>query len=299
MIERDALPTADEPRRAVPQGRHCHTLLPSGQLCLEELLPGILAELVADGAPTYRAMRELRCVTGGHELARGDTGRQAVLASRPFLEGHVRRRLAELPNIALEERCDAVGLLGDERRDRIVGVRLLRRAAGSAAEELSRRPRRGRHRPRSAAARLAWGARLSPPRRAAPRHRRRLRHLPAAAARGRARARQARARIRAARAAAGPVPVRRGARPLAASAPTGTAASTRRPTRTAFRTSSPRSPRRTSRRRFARPSRSTRSWRTAYRPTCAAATSACAGFPAGCCRSVTRSARSTRSTVRG
>jgi 2-polyprenyl-6-methoxyphenol hydroxylase-like FAD-dependent oxidoreductase len=136
VIERDALPAADEPRRAVPQGRHNHTLLPSGQLCLEQLLPGILGELVADGAPSYRAMRELRCVTGGHQLARGDTGRQAVLASRPFLEGHVRRRLAELPNVALEERCDAVGLLADQRRNRIAGVRLLRRAAGSAAEEL-------------------------------------------------------------------------------------------------------------------------------------------------------------------
>lgn len=136
VVERDALPAADEPRRAVPQGRHCHTLLPSGQICLEQLLPGILAELVADGAPSYRAMRELRCVTGGHQLARGDTGRQAVLASRPFLEGHVRRRLAELPNVAFEERCDAVGLLAGQPRDRIAGVRLLRRAAGSAAGDL-------------------------------------------------------------------------------------------------------------------------------------------------------------------
>jgi 2-polyprenyl-6-methoxyphenol hydroxylase-like FAD-dependent oxidoreductase len=132
VIERDALPAADEPRRAVPQGRHCHTLLPSGQLCLEQLLPGILAELVADGAPTYRAMGELCCVAGGRELARGDSGRQAVLASRPFLEGHVRRRLGE--NVAIQDRCDAVGLLAD--RDRIAGVRVLRRAAGSAAEEL-------------------------------------------------------------------------------------------------------------------------------------------------------------------
>jgi 2-polyprenyl-6-methoxyphenol hydroxylase-like FAD-dependent oxidoreductase len=134
VVERDALPAVDEPRRAVPQGRHCHTLLPAGQLGLEELLPGILAELVADGAPSYRAMGELLCVAGGYQLARGDTGRRALLASRPFLEGHVRRRLAQLPNVALEERCDAVGLLGDERRERIVGVRLLRRAAGSAEE---------------------------------------------------------------------------------------------------------------------------------------------------------------------
>jgi 2-polyprenyl-6-methoxyphenol hydroxylase-like FAD-dependent oxidoreductase len=136
VIERDTLPAADEPRRAVPQGRHCHTLLPSGQLCLGQLLPGIAADLVADGAPTYRAMGELRCVAGGRELARGDTERQAVVASRPFIEGHVRRRLAAMSNVALEERCDAVGLLANERRDRIVGVRLLRRAPRSAAEEL-------------------------------------------------------------------------------------------------------------------------------------------------------------------
>ena len=136
VIERDALPAADEPRRAVPQGRHCHTLLPSGQVCLERLLPDILAELVAAGAPTYRALGEVRYVAGGGELARGDTGRQAVLASRPFLEGHVRRRLAELPNVVLKDRCDAVGLLAGQPRGRIVGVRLLRRAAGSAAEEL-------------------------------------------------------------------------------------------------------------------------------------------------------------------
>jgi 2-polyprenyl-6-methoxyphenol hydroxylase-like FAD-dependent oxidoreductase len=136
VVERDALPAADEPRRAVPQGRHCHTLLPSGQLCLGELLPGIAGEMVADGARTYTALGELRCVAGGHQLARGDSGRRAFLASRPFIEGHVRRRLAEVPNITLEDRCDAVGLLADERRERITGVRLLRRAPGSAAEEL-------------------------------------------------------------------------------------------------------------------------------------------------------------------
>jgi 2-polyprenyl-6-methoxyphenol hydroxylase-like FAD-dependent oxidoreductase len=136
VIERDALPAADEPRRAIPQGRHNHTLLPPGQLCLEVLLPGILGELVAAGAPTYTAMRELRCVANGHQFARGDTGRRSVLASRPFLEGHVRRRVAALPSVELMERCDAVGLLADEPRERIVGVRVLRRAAGSAVEEL-------------------------------------------------------------------------------------------------------------------------------------------------------------------
>jgi 2-polyprenyl-6-methoxyphenol hydroxylase-like FAD-dependent oxidoreductase len=137
VIERDALPAADEPRRAVPQSRHNHILLPAGQLSLEELLPGILGELVAAGAPTYRALGEVLCVFNGHQFARGDSGRRPVLASRPFLEGHVRRRVTAMPNVELVERCDAVGLLADESQERITGVRLLRRAAGSAVEELA------------------------------------------------------------------------------------------------------------------------------------------------------------------
>ena len=134
VIERDALPAGDEPRRAIPQGLHTHTLLPSGQLCLEELLPGIGAELVAAGAPTYRALAELRCVTGGHELARGDSGLPAVVASRPFIERHVRRRVAAHANVEMLDRRDVVGLLAGEQR--VAGVRVLRREAGSAAEEL-------------------------------------------------------------------------------------------------------------------------------------------------------------------
>ena len=40
VIERDRLPAGVEARRGVPQGAHAHTLLPRGQACLEELLPG-------------------------------------------------------------------------------------------------------------------------------------------------------------------------------------------------------------------------------------------------------------------
>jgi hypothetical protein len=54
---------------------------------------------------------QVRCAAGGHQLARGDTGRQAVLASRHLIEGHVRRRLARAANLAWEDCCDAVGLL--------------------------------------------------------------------------------------------------------------------------------------------------------------------------------------------
>src|SRR3954447_6729318 len=106
VLDRDALPDGLQGRRAVPHGRHAHALLPSGQLCMEQLLPGLTGELLADGALAYRALTSFRFQVGGHWLARGDTGHDSVVASRPFIEGHVRRRVRTLGNVELIERCD-------------------------------------------------------------------------------------------------------------------------------------------------------------------------------------------------
>ncbi|HEY6416180.1 MAG TPA: hypothetical protein VIX41_08085, partial [Acidimicrobiales bacterium] len=51
VIDRDQLPQAGSHRRGVPQGRHLHALLARGQQALEELFPGLTAELVAHGLP--------------------------------------------------------------------------------------------------------------------------------------------------------------------------------------------------------------------------------------------------------
>jgi 2-polyprenyl-6-methoxyphenol hydroxylase-like FAD-dependent oxidoreductase len=136
VIERDALPAGDVPRRAIPQGRHVHSLLPRGQACLEELLPGIGAELVAGGAVVYRPLEDMRFAVRGHQLARVPLGRSSVIASRAFLEGHVRRRVGALPNVEIVDRCDALGLTARADGTIVTGVRVLRRAAGSAAQEL-------------------------------------------------------------------------------------------------------------------------------------------------------------------
>ena len=41
VLERDAFPAADIPRKGVPQGRHAHGLLARGRNVIEELLPGL------------------------------------------------------------------------------------------------------------------------------------------------------------------------------------------------------------------------------------------------------------------
>jgi 2-polyprenyl-6-methoxyphenol hydroxylase-like FAD-dependent oxidoreductase len=134
VVDRDALPAAIEGRKATPQDRHPHALLPHGQACLNALLPGFTAELAAAGAPSCRALEEMRFVIGGHELARASMDSSVVLASRPFVEGHVRRRVQALPQVTLVDGCDALALTTSG--ERVAGVRILRRADGSAEETL-------------------------------------------------------------------------------------------------------------------------------------------------------------------
>ena len=137
VLDRDALPDDLQGRRAVPQGRHAHALLPHGQVCLDALLPGLGAELLAGGAVACAAMEETRFVIGGHPLARASTGTHSILASRPFIEGHVRRRVRALPGVELVDRCDALGLTASADGERVTGVRILRRADGSCEETVA------------------------------------------------------------------------------------------------------------------------------------------------------------------
>jgi pimeloyl-ACP methyl ester carboxylesterase len=120
----------------VPQGRHAHVLLARGQMCVERLLPGLNAELVADGAATCAALEDMRFILGGHTFARPSTGARVIFASRPFLEGHVRRRVRTVGSITLLDRCDVVGLTVAGGGERVTGVRILRRDDGSAEERL-------------------------------------------------------------------------------------------------------------------------------------------------------------------
>jgi 2-polyprenyl-6-methoxyphenol hydroxylase-like FAD-dependent oxidoreductase len=137
ILERDRFRDGDDPRRGVPQGAHTHALMPRGALAVDELLPGVLDELTRAGAVTVEPLVDLRAIIGGRRLLQTPVGATAVQASRPFLERHVRERVSELSGVELRSACDVVGLLAGEHGTRITGVRVLRRAPGSAAESIS------------------------------------------------------------------------------------------------------------------------------------------------------------------
>lgn len=140
LIERDAFPPIGENRKGVPQGRHLHVLLLRGGEILEGMFPGLIADLMAQGAPfVNRPEKELIWFDGGGYYARftNEDGRLGSLGvSRPLLEGYVRQRLLALPNVTAIEQCDALGLVPSERGGRVRGVRILRRQEGSAEEVL-------------------------------------------------------------------------------------------------------------------------------------------------------------------
>src|ERR1700761_5564096 len=124
IVERDPLPESGLDRKGVPQGRHTHGLLPRGAQILDELFPGLLAGLVADGVPVLRAPREFRFYLGGHLLCQdGEPGEPSYAQSRPYLEAHVRGRVRALGNVSVRDRCEVVGLATTPACDRVAGAR--------------------------------------------------------------------------------------------------------------------------------------------------------------------------------
>jgi 2-polyprenyl-6-methoxyphenol hydroxylase-like FAD-dependent oxidoreductase len=134
VLDRDELPQTPTHRRGVPHGRHVHVLLAAGQHVLEQLFPGFTAELVAHGAPVGDPLANGRWYVSGHRMRQAATGLVALCASRPLLEGHVRARVRALPNVALLDACEVVGLATTADGRRVTGARVLRQAVGVGEE---------------------------------------------------------------------------------------------------------------------------------------------------------------------
>ena len=124
ILERDGFPLSDIPRKGVPQGRHTHGLLARGRVVLEEFFPGYSNEVVSQSGGLLGDIAN-DIIWMGHNvaLAQSKSDLIGLLASRPVLEGHVRRRVMQLPNVRGIENCTVQSLVTGASRDRITGVR--------------------------------------------------------------------------------------------------------------------------------------------------------------------------------
>jgi 2-polyprenyl-6-methoxyphenol hydroxylase-like FAD-dependent oxidoreductase len=124
LIERDILPGVGWHRKGVPHGRHVHGLHPRGREILDELFPGFTDMMAAEGAPRCDALAGLRFQIWGRQLAKATLGLPTLLASRPFLEGHVRELVRALPGVDVLDGHAAAGLTATANRRQITGVQV-------------------------------------------------------------------------------------------------------------------------------------------------------------------------------
>ncbi|MEU4766123.1 hypothetical protein AB0H12_22975 [Actinosynnema sp. NPDC023794] len=115
IVDRDEPSDVRDPRRGVPQGRHAHRLLSSGQEILEELFP-------------------VRRPFNGYRIKTAPTGPRLVGITRPVLENHVRQRDQAIPGVPFREGHDAVGLVADGGVVRT--ARAQSRQTGAEVEEI-------------------------------------------------------------------------------------------------------------------------------------------------------------------
>jgi flavin-dependent dehydrogenase len=137
VVERDRLPDGPFERRGVPQAPHLHSILSRGWLTIEELLPGFLADLTACGGGVLDDAHlgaRIHVQNGPYTFNRTDPVADPAalimqLVTRPFVEFHLRRRVAALPNVTITDDRDIVELVAAQPR-RISGVSISDRRTG-------------------------------------------------------------------------------------------------------------------------------------------------------------------------
>jgi 2-polyprenyl-6-methoxyphenol hydroxylase-like FAD-dependent oxidoreductase len=122
IIERDFFPEKAEPRRGVPQARHVHVLLKRGQLIMEQLLPGLEAELLNAGAEYVDVSADLawRLPSGWSPRFRSEIF--ALCCTRSLIDWAIRQRVAQIPNVKIINGGSVTGLLHDAQKCEVFGV---------------------------------------------------------------------------------------------------------------------------------------------------------------------------------
>jgi 2-polyprenyl-6-methoxyphenol hydroxylase-like FAD-dependent oxidoreductase len=121
VLDRDPLRDGPTTRRGVPQGEHIHVLLEAGRATIEDLLPGYGEALLSAGALVVDASTEFIHYEKGGYLADGPTRMPMYSGTRPLLEHHLRRRVAERDGVDLRAGCQCTDYLLDDANE-VAGV---------------------------------------------------------------------------------------------------------------------------------------------------------------------------------
>lgn len=124
VVERDSLPQQPQARKGVPQANHVHVLLTKGYRILNQLFPGIDAELDEAGAPRVEWTKKygFYALWGWFPSVASDL--ISHNCSRAFLEWLIHNRLLGFDNVRFLEKTQVRGLLSDNQNSQVRGVKL-------------------------------------------------------------------------------------------------------------------------------------------------------------------------------
>lgn len=141
IVERDRLPTGPEFRPGVPQSRHIHVLMQRGQRIIEQLFPGLVADLLGQGALAIDFTNEMLLLNPAGWAAQHVSGLTTLACSRNLLEWSVRRRVLANPRVCMLEETEVSGLVTSAGNRSVTGVQVRSRRgmddAGTAEATLS------------------------------------------------------------------------------------------------------------------------------------------------------------------
>ena len=122
VLEKDGRHSRREGRPGAAQGWHLHHLLTAGQIELERIFPGIVDDMVREGAFKVDMADQYRIRLGGTWKKPGTSDIQIVCAGRPLLEWCVRRRLDDEPRIEFRYEAEVGDLVYDRGGNCVIGV---------------------------------------------------------------------------------------------------------------------------------------------------------------------------------
>jgi len=134
LVESDSFPTQPQWRQGVPQSHHGHVLLTKGQQILEQLFPGLQAELAAAGAPRVDWTADCPLLGLFGWAPRFSSELKTHVTTRNLLEWSIRQRLLGCSNIRFLPSTQVIGLLSDADKTCVTGVKVRSRHSSESAE---------------------------------------------------------------------------------------------------------------------------------------------------------------------
>ncbi|MGQ0620688.1 MAG: FAD-binding oxidoreductase [Panacagrimonas sp.] len=122
VLEQDGQHDRREGRPGAAQGWHLHHLLTAGQQEIERIFPGIIDDMVREGAFKVDMADQYRLRLGGSWKKPCKSEIEIVCAGRPLLEWCVRRRLDAEPKVQFHYDRQVQDLIYDPASNTVIGV---------------------------------------------------------------------------------------------------------------------------------------------------------------------------------